>query len=84
MEDICLENCDACEDLAGDSSRSHLLRSEDCCSYDEEILFGVIDDIFMSRESMVFTWSVLISSSFVSIFASSSNFYASILLRNFF
>ena len=42
-------------------------------------VFYVIADIFVERYSMVFVWSYLSSSSFISIFALISNLVASIL-----
>ena len=44
----------------------------------------MITDILMSMESMFFTWSALISSSFISIVASISDLAASILLPTMF
>ena len=46
----------------------------------EEGLFDVVADIFMLKESKVFTRSDLISSSFISIVTSGSTFSASILM----
>ena len=45
----------------------------------KRVFFNVISDVFMSRYSMFFMWSALISSGFISIFSSSSNLADSIL-----
>ena len=57
-------NCDACEYVSGGFSCGHLIISCDGCSEDEEVLFDVISDIFVSRNSMVFMRSALSSSGF--------------------
>ena len=69
-KDKCLVSFDICEDLSGDFRSGHLVISADCCSEYEEGLFDVIADIFASMEPIVFMWSDLNSSIFISIVAS--------------
>ena len=77
-EDNFLVNCDACEILLGSFRIFHLMISVDGCSEDEEGFFCVIAYIIMSRDSMVFVWTYLSSSSFIPIVASSSDLATSI------
>ena len=79
-EDKCLVNFDVCEYFSGYFRSGHLMISEDGCSENEEGLFGVVSDSFLLRGSMVFIWSALSSSNFISIVASISDLAASILL----
>ena len=53
-EGKCLVNRDACEYFSGDFRSDHLMRLLLGCSEYEEVLFDVMNDIFMSRESVYF------------------------------
>ena len=43
-----------CGGFSGDSGIIHGMISELICSEDEEVFFNVMDDIFISREVMLF------------------------------
>ena len=60
------------------------MRSAYGWSEDEDSIFVAIADIFMSRESMSFMLSALISSIFFSVVVSSSNFSYSCLTPTLF
>ena len=44
-------NFDACDDFSGDFRSGHLIILALVCSEDGEDVFGVMADVFMSRES---------------------------------
>ena len=78
MEDICLVDCDICEDQTSDLSSGHFVILSDGCLYDKECLFDVKANICVSKESNILTWSDLISSSIILIVAPISDFSAAI------
>ena len=47
-------DCDACEYLSSYFRSVNFMRSGDGCSEDEEVLFGLIKNISVSRKLMIF------------------------------